>query len=477
MYRETEVSHARNTISRYISWEKYRMEKLKFVDGRLIHQPFLCTCGQEHAVPIREIVVKPGALHEMREVLDRLDVGKKCVVVADLNTHEVAGEQVLEILHYGSYKPKLCLFDTRDLVKPDEAAIGKVMLEIDLDAGFLLVVGSGSLTDLVRYISSRTGIPFISVPTAASMDGYASSGAPMLQGGFKRTILSTHPQAIIADVDVFTHAPYELTAAGFSDMLGKLNSRVDWKMGQIMTGEYYCDFFVELIDEVVQRCIANTANIRQHEPDAMTRLMEGLILSGTGMLVVGNSRPASGSEHSLSHYWEMKAFLDHTPPHLHGKKVGVGTGVMAKFYEKFFAREPFDIDLAAVRDRKQPLEEIEAAIRRDLGQAADGVVNVARSTYRSWEEQQQQIARLQARWDELKTLQAIEPTYSRVRDIQLAAGASIHPQDIDVNRPLLREALLHAKDVRSRYTVLRAAETLGWLEEIVEDVVNEYEFG
>lgn len=452
------------------------MENFKFVDGRLVHQEFMCECGRQHAVPIQEIVVRQGALQEIGDVLDRLNLGKKCVVIADLNTQEAAGEKVIEQLLNKDYQPRLCLFPTHEFVKPDELAIGKVMLDIDLDTSFLVVVGSGSLTDLVRYISSRTGLPFISVPTAASMDGFASSGAPMLQGGFKRTIISTHPQAIIADVDVFSQAPHELTAAGFSDMLGKLNSRVDWKMSQIITGEYYCDFFVDLIDDVVKMCIANTTKIREGDPQVMARLMEGLILSGIGMLVVGNSRPASGSEHSLSHYWEMKTFLEHKTPHLHGKKVGIGTGVMATFYEKFFARNPFEIDLTDVHARKQPLEEIETAIRRGLGKAAEGVVKVARSTYLSWEEQEQQIERIQVLWEDLKKLQTIEPTFDHVRDVQLAVGASISPQDIEVNRSLLREALLNAKEVRSRYTVLRAAETLGWLEEIVDEVVGEYEF-
>ncbi|GAK60101.1 3-dehydroquinate synthase [Candidatus Vecturithrix granuli] len=450
------------------------MEHFKFVDGRLVHQEFMCVCGKKHAVPIQEVVVRQGALEDLEDVLRRLNLGKKCVVIADLNTYQAAGEQVMEKLHNGTYLPKLSLFPTRELVKPDEYAIGKVMLDLEADTSFLLVVGSGSLTDLIRYISSRTGIPFVSVPTAASMDGYASSGAPMLQDGFKKTIISTHPHAIIADVDVFCRAPYELTASGFSDMLGKLTSRVDWKLSQIITGEYYCDYFAELIDGVVRMCVEQIAGIKQGEPEIMARLMEGLILSGIAMLVVGNSRPASGSEHSLSHYWEMKAFLEQKTPHLHGTKVGVATGVMSKFYEKFFARNPFDINLAAVRARKHSLEDIEATIRRNLGRAAEGVVEVARSIYLSWEEQQWQIEKLQAAWQEIKGLQAITPTFQRVFDIQQSVGASILPQEIEVDRPLLRETLLNAKEVRSKYTVLHAADTLGWLEEITDEVVSEY---
>jgi glycerol-1-phosphate dehydrogenase [NAD(P)+] len=453
------------------------MENFKFVDGRLLHQEFMCECGKKHALPIWEIIVKQGALDETGEVLARLDLGKKCVVIADLNTYDAAGETVLEQLHNAGYTSKCSLFNTRELVKPDEFAIGKVLLDIDPDTSFLLVVGSGSLSDLIRYISSRTKIPFISVPTAASMDGYASSGAPMLQGGFKRTIISTYPHAIIADVDLFSRAPYEMTASGFSDMLGKFNSRVDWKLSQIITGEYYCPYFVELIDDVVKMCVENIAQIKQCDPEIMVRLMEGLILSGIAMLIIGNSRPASGSEHSLSHYWEMKAFLENKTPHFHGTKVGVGTGIMAKFYEKFFARSPADVDLAKVQGNKQSFEEIETSIRQCLGQAAGGVVDVAQAMYLSWEAQAQQIEKLQDAWSEIKALQVIEPTFERVKAIQQAVGAAILPEEIDVDRSLLRETLLNAKEVRSRYTVLRAAEHLGWLEEITEEVVGEYDFG
>ena len=452
------------------------MENFRFVDGRFVHQTFMCACGREHTVPIQEIIVRRGAVDDVGNVLDRLDIGKKCVVVADLNTHDAAGERVMEVLHKTSYRPKPCLFNTRKWVIPDEYAIGKVMFEIDLDTSFLLVVGSGSLTDLVRYISSRTGLPFISVPTAASMDGYASTGAPMLHGGYKRTIISTYPQAIIADVDVFCQAPYELTASGFSDMIGKLNSRVDWQFSNIMTGEYYCAYCVELIDAVVRMCVENIAGIKRRDPEIMARLMEGLILSGIGMLVIGNSRPASGSEHSLSHYWEMKAFLEHHPQHLHGTKVGVGTGVMAKFYEKFFARNPSDIDLARVKQRKPPLAEREQYLRQCLGPVAEEMLaEITRPQYLNWEAQQKQIELLQDAWDKIKALQAIEPTFDRVVEIQRAVGASIMPEEIGVDRLLLRETLLNAKEVRSRFTVLRAAEILGWLEEITDEVVSEYD--
>jgi glycerol-1-phosphate dehydrogenase [NAD(P)+] len=362
-------------------------------------------------------------------------------------------------------------------VKPDEYAVGKVMFDIDLDTTFLVVVGSGSLSDLTRYISSRTGLPFVVVATAASMDGYASTVAPILQGGFKRTPQATYPYAIIVDVDVLCQAPYTMTTAGFSDLIGKLISRVDWELSAIITGEYYCDFVVDLVNTTVNMCVENALGIKQQDPDVIAKLAEGLILSGIGMLVVGNSRPASGSEHHLAHYWEMKSFLEHHPQHFHGTKVGVATGIMAKFYEKFFSRNPADIDIADIKRRKPSPEEWEQQVRAYFGPVADGVLKQRQELCLNWDDQKKQIERIQAAWEHIQHLQTLKPTFERVREIQEAVGGSILPEDIDVDQALLRETLLNAKDVRPRYTVIRAAEILGWLEEIADEVVNEYDFG
>ena len=214
------------------------MERFRFVDGQFINTGFLCECGREHSAPIQEILIRPGAVREVGEVLHRLNLGKHGLVVADLNTYEVAGSTVMEVLHQSGYAPKLCLFNIHDMVLPDEYAMGKVLFHLDPEISFLISVGAGSLTDVTRYVGSRTGRPFVSVATAASMDGYASSVAPTLQDGYKRTVPATYPHAIIADLDILCEAPYSMTTAGFGDLLGKLISRLDWKLSQIVNNEY-----------------------------------------------------------------------------------------------------------------------------------------------------------------------------------------------------------------------------------------------
>ena len=450
------------------------MENFKFVDGHFVSQTFTCQCGREHAVPIQEILVRSGAIDEAGEVLNRLHVGKHGLVIADLNTYAAAGEKLMNVLQTASYTPKLCLFKTREIVKPNEQALGKVLLNLDRETTFLVAVGSGCLTDLTRYISVRTGIPFISVASAPSMDGYASPVASMWHEGCKKTVPAIYPQTIIADVDVICQAPYPMIAAGFGDLIGKLNSRVDWELSRIITGEYYCDRVVDLIDTTVRTCIDNAVRIRNREPEVLARLTEGLILSGIGMLLVGNSRPASGAEHHLSHYWDVKALLEHRPHHFHGAQVGVGTGVIAKFYQRFFSRNLQDIDLTVIEGQRKSPEAWEQNIRTCLEPIAEDVIELGKPFYLNWEEQKQQINTIQTAWDQIQALRAIAPTFDRIADLQRTVDGSIMPEEIDVDPSLLRESLLNAKEIRTHYTILRLADTLGWLEELTEEVVDEY---
>jgi glycerol-1-phosphate dehydrogenase [NAD(P)+] len=297
----------------------------------------------------------------------------------------------------------------------------------------------------------------------------------MLINGMKKTVLVGAPLAIVADVDVMRKAPYDMTTSGFGDLLGKLNSKIDWKVANLLTGEYYCEYIAELVDETVRSCAEQAAAIRTQSTEAIATLAEGLILSGMGMIAVGNSRPASGAEHHIAHFWEIKALTDNRPEHFHGTKVGVGTALIAKFYEKLATRNPFDIDLGEIKRRKPSYEEWESQIRRVFGRVADAIIAMKKPHFLDWESQKAVIKKIQASWDQFKALQAQEPTYDEVAAYMETVGGPYLPKDVHVDRDFLRETLLYCKEVRSQYTVLSVAEVMGWLEEIVEEVVQEFD--
>ena len=198
----------------------------------------------------------------------------------------------------------------------------------------MLAVGSGTIHDVVRFVCSHTNRIFVSVPTAASVDGFTSVGAPIIVDGFKQTVPAIAPAAIFADLDVLSAAPQRMTAAGFGDMLGKFTSLADWRFSAEMAGEPFCPLAYELTERALQQCMAAVDEIAAGTPRGVEALMEALLLSGWSMLLVGHSRPASGGEHHLSHHWEMAYLKEGRRQLLHGAKVGVACALLAKLYRE-----------------------------------------------------------------------------------------------------------------------------------------------
>ncbi|MBQ8333290.1 MAG: iron-containing alcohol dehydrogenase, partial [Clostridia bacterium] len=220
------------------------------------------------------------------------------------------------------------------------------------------------------YCAFEKKIPFISYPTAASVDGFVSGVAAMTWYGQKLTFESAPPIAVFASPAVFCTAPDRLTAAGVGDVFGNYTSLFDWKIGRILTGEYYCEEIAGLevdamndLREVMFNKDAYTAE------DYTTRVMNALLLSGLAMQLAGNSRPASGAEHHMSHLWEM-ARLNEDTDALHGEKVAVGLLAVLRTYKKYLAN--VDIDAIRAIDVKKVMDR--AYLEPVYGELTDGIL-------------------------------------------------------------------------------------------------------
>jgi glycerol-1-phosphate dehydrogenase [NAD(P)+] len=197
----------------------------------------------------------------------------------------------------------------------------------------LLAVGSGTIHDLTRFVAAQNNIPFISIPTAASVDGYVSTVAAMTWNGLKQTMSAVSPICVIADSNIFSKAPYRLTASGVSDLLGKYTALADWKISHLLTGEYLCERVYNLEIKAVNEVCECVDDLKNGKIEAYEQLMYALLLSGLAMQMVGNSRPASGAEHHISHLWEMEV-LNGPIDALHGEKVSIGLIIASEVYHK-----------------------------------------------------------------------------------------------------------------------------------------------
>lgn len=299
---------------------------------QLINNKEICpVCGKKHTVSLKAIRIGNEALKELPEVISELGEYSSVVMVCDQNTYSAAGKRLEDIY---PFRQIICI--PAENLHATETAVFEVNSKIS-DCDLLVAVGSGTIHDITRYIAAQNNIDFISVPTAASVDGFVSGVAAMTWHGAKRTFPAIPPIALIADSDVISNAPYRLTASGVGDLVGKYTALFDWRVSHILTDEYICEEIIKTEFLAIQEVIDNIDKIKEKDPIAIEALTYGLILSGIAMQMVGNSRPASGSEHHISHLLEMKVLCQELNAY-HGEQVGIGSAIICDKYHRILSK-------------------------------------------------------------------------------------------------------------------------------------------
>ncbi|MWC28869.1 sn-glycerol-1-phosphate dehydrogenase [Paenibacillus sp. MMS18-CY102] len=304
------------------------------------------------AIAINPIIIEAGALRHVAPYLQDRGI-QRVLIAADANTHAAAGTMLWPRIADAGISVQTALIkpDAQGDVIADESSLVQLLMDIrQTNAELVIAVGSGTIHDIVRYSAYTLGIPFVSVPTAPSVDGFNSKGAPLIIRGEKRTFAATAPDAIFADLDVLCAAPSAMVAAGFGDMLGKYTSLFDWTYGAAAGNEPHDNAAAAITAYALDKCVKHAESIGRREQEGIRVLMEALIESGLAMLLFGQSHPASGAEHHLSHYWEMEYLRLGRPALLHGAKVGVASAAIAGVYRRI-AEEQGETLFAADRER------------------------------------------------------------------------------------------------------------------------------
>ena len=427
---------------------------------------FDCQCGKKHSIPLKAVIIQENAAGQIPDLLAREGLGTRGLIVCDQDTWSLAGKDIWEILNSKGYSIKICKFNGTPLIKPDEKAVTRILVEYDPAVDFLLAVGSGTINDLVRFISHKTGKPYIIFATAPSMDGYASTVSPLLINGFKRTYTATHPTAIIADTGILCSAPEEMIMAGGGDILGKLTSLADWRLGVAVTGESLCETAMTKVNSSVQQVISYMTDIRNKKPEGIKALMDALIISGIAMMLMGNSRPASGSEHHIAHFLEMKYLMDGREPLFHGTKVGMAALYTVALYNEMAGFNPDNIDIEQLIREKPEYDEWCQKIRQIFGPIADEVIE--EKGRKDWEPgvYQQRLHTIKQKWNsEIRPVLMSVLLLNTVKSYLNEAGADFSPAALNVDQELIHQALLYSKEIRTRYTILSLASDLGILPE------------
>jgi glycerol-1-phosphate dehydrogenase [NAD(P)+] len=383
------------------------------------------------------------------------------LLVADGNTFPVLGQKVEAAFQRRGWDVKSVVL--RDpAVVPDEDFIFQVLLHADQVERTYLAVGSGTLTDITRIVSHRTRSQFISLPTAPSVDGFTSPSASLVVRRIKTTVMAQPPMAVFADLETLAAAPQAMIAAGYGDILGKAIALADWQLGHILWDEPYSAEIASRVRKTLDACIAATDEIGRAEPSGIRKLMFSLIDSGLCMLDYGNSRPAAGCEHYMSHFLEMKLLREGRPAVLHGAKVGMcsvlAAGLYARLRQVEYAQAETGLAATLQPERTADMQRISQAFGSIAGNLFIEQAPFLDMTAAQYDRLKQRILE---HWDEVQVLAAEVPAPEKMEDYLRQAGGATRPADLGLSGEEVQQALDESHFLRNRFTICKLGRILG----------------
>jgi glycerol-1-phosphate dehydrogenase [NAD(P)+] len=273
----------------------------------------------------REVIIGTKIIEKLGQICEKFGFDRNVLVIRGT---KMGGLNEKEIDHiFNKYSISTNYFTSKnstiESVKLAEAIIS------EKNPSVVIGLGGGKVIDVAKLSSANKKLQFISVPTAASHDGIASSQASIK--GLKKpySLRGQAPIAILADISLISKSPYRLLASGCGDVIAKYTAVRDWKLGYQVKGEYYGDYAAELALMSSRLVMKNASVIKSMSEEAVRTVVEALISCGVAISIAGSSRPCSGSEHMFSHALSMITSNNA----LHGEQCGVGA-IMSAYLQK-----------------------------------------------------------------------------------------------------------------------------------------------
>ena len=399
-----------------------------------------CGCGMDHRCGIHDIRIGSGLVTQVGEILRENGFPRRLLLIGDRDT--LAAAAGIEESLTGFEVTRHC-YDTLRVATMDDVRLVEDYLD-RVDA--VVAVGTGSIHDPSRLACARRNKPLCLFATAPSMDGFASYNAPIVDGGFKTTHAAKCPEVIIADTKILAAAPKALKSAGFGDMISKYIALIDWQVSHLVTGEAYCPRVAELTRTAVDRLMTMAGRVTLEDEETAAAVLESLLMTGIAMSFTRTSRPGSGTEHILAHYWECIELLEGKIPNFHGEDVGVATLLTLREYEALAGREtvtahPEVNDWDAVYRAYGPL----AGDVRKLNTPdtiTDGI----------------EPRVIEEKWPEIRAIVRSVPDYDACYRAMKAAGCKTTIAEIGKDPAFVAESLLYHPYMRRRLSLRRLAQ-------------------
>jgi|LFRM01.2.fsa_nt_gb glycerol-1-phosphate dehydrogenase [NAD(P)+] len=394
-------------------------------------------------------------------------------IFADENTWIAAGE-LISTQFEG--KAEVFLFPKEQPVYADYENVVLVKEKLQQKATSIgIVVGSGTINDLVKLASFELKREYMLFPTAPSVDGYTSTGSALTVEGFKQTVYCLPPAVLVADASILKASPSPMIAAGYGDLAAKITAGADWIIADSLGIEPIDTDVWLMVQKDLRRNISEPQALSERNPKAIERLFDGLAQTGYAIKKYVDSRPASGAEHLMSHVWEMDHLAVDGEPVSHGFKVALGTLATTALYEELLSLDQKDLkrlyqEFASVSwcERLAYFDQL-----LDPSPMKATIIEVARSKFLGGRASVERRELILSRWDEIKDRIAhqIIP-FNELRETFILAHCPVEPITIALSREALEKGLRIAQLIRKRYTSLDLMYEIGGMDAIVHTLAH-----
>ena len=437
-------------------------ERIREMNGRP------CSCGVVHRYG-GETIAGVGVVKELLGVLKKLSI-KKPYIVCDVNTYKVAAKQIEEILKSGNVDYKTYTFQNEHL-NPNEASVGSAFMHFDKSCDGILAVGSGVINDICKILAHHTALPYVIVATAPSMDGYQSMTSSMSMDGVKVSLPSRAADVVIGDVDILKTAPLRMLLSGVGDMLAKYVSICEWRISNLITGEFYCEEIAELIRYALKKIVENADKLLEGDPDAILAVFDGLSAGSIAMNYAGLSRPASGLEHSISHIFDMRAEECGESTDFHGIQCAIGTLLTVGMYEKLLTITP---------DKAKALSKIKSFDKEAWRNELNEFLGIAAKSMIALEEKERkydsdkltaQLNVITEHFGEIKDIVKAELlSYESLLSFMKKIGLPTSFEEIGLGDVSLKRVIRATVDIRDKFILSKLLFVIGELDEFTEEL-------
>lgn len=439
---------------------------------------FDCECGRHHKMPIGEVVIASGAARKLPYYVKALELGKKGILVTDEVIFESIGREIYA--YWQEQGLEIECYVLKGRIRPDEYTVGNVICNTPFDADYIVSLGGGTVTDVVRYAATRLNLECVSIPSAMTMDGFFTNMSIIIVDGLQVTYYLNYPSLILADSDIIAKAPSVMNAAGVGEVISKISAGMDWYAGKLIKDIYYCDRVEAMMGECISEGTADETieGIVPGEKKAIENLTDALYKSAVAMAWYDSSPCGSGAEHQLNHFWIKCQDEKGVPQSMHGQEVGVGAVINTMIWEEIMDIdfERFDVEKAVEKiwDRT----EWEKEIRAVYGEGAESILELQAENH-SFDKaaRQNEIEKIIKHHEALARRFEAMPTSEALIEKLKKVGGPWHPKQLQIDEDELVKSLYFAKETRSgRYNALWMAEALGIMEDVASKIIKKLEF-